>query len=754
MRIYYLSFLFLFLAFESIAQTGDVRGFVYEEETSEPLPYSSVYLKGTTHAAQTNLDGFFSLTQIPVGEYTLLVTSIGYDTISQPITIKSSDIITKKFFLKKSVILFKEVEISAENEQKRNDVMISVTKITPKEIRQVPTIGGEPDLAQYLAILPGVISSGDQGGQLYIRGGTPIQNEVLLDGMIVYNPFHSIGFFSVLDPDIIRGADVYTGAFPAEYGGRLSSVIDVTTRDGNKKRLAGKVSATTFTSKAILEGPLKKQDDEGGGSSSFLVEGKTCYLDKTSPTLYHYVDTAGLPFSFTDLYGKISLNGANGSKVNFFGFNFSDRVKYQHIADLHWNNLGFGSNFVLIPGSTSALIDGHFAYSKYNISLSEADGLPRTSDISGVNFGLDFTYFFGKDELKYGLNIVTNRTNFDFYNSVGLEIAETQNSTDLSGYLKYKKIIGNLVIEPGVRLDYYASFPEMALEPRLGIKYNITDYLRFKAAGGFYSQNLLAAASDRDVVNLFYGFLTGTVDIPDSFNHTAVTSKIQSATHGVAGFEIDLPKRITLNIEGYYKDFTQLENTNPNKIFDTDNNFIIETGKAYGVDFLAKWEYKNLYLWLGYSLAYVTRFDGTQEYTPVFDRRHNINFVASYTWGKNKEWEANLRWNFGSPFPFYRTQGNYEQLVFNNGLFTDIIHQNGQLSQILETYPNGRLSYYHRLDASVKRAFKVSKNSSLDVAASVTNIYDRNNIFYVNRITDQRIYQLPILPSVGVSLTF
>src|SRR2546422_380578 len=128
-------FVLLFISFQSVAQTGDLRGFVYEEETSEPVPYSSVFLKGTQYAAQTNLDGFFSLTKIPAGNYTLLVTSIGYDTIRQPLAIASGDLFTKKFFLKKSVILFKEVEISAETEQKKNDVLISVTKITPKEIK-------------------------------------------------------------------------------------------------------------------------------------------------------------------------------------------------------------------------------------------------------------------------------------------------------------------------------------------------------------------------------------------------------------------------------------------------------------------------------------------------------------------------------------------------------------------------------------------------------------------------------------------
>ncbi|MCX6275134.1 MAG: TonB-dependent receptor [Bacteroidetes bacterium] len=747
------------------AQTGDIRGFVYEQENSEPSPYVSVYLKGTQMVAQTNLDGFFSISKIPPGNYDVMVTSVGFDTISQPITISKGDFINKKFFLKKSVILFREVEVSAEKEEKKTEVLISVTKISPKDIRQVPTIGGEPDLAQYLQILPGIVTSGDQGGQLYIRGGSPIQNKVLLDGMVIYNPFHSIGFFSVFDPDIIRGVDVYTGGFNAEYGGRISSIMDVTTRDGNKKRISGKVSATTFTSKAIIEGPLKKQDDAGGGSSSFLFQGKTSYLDKTSKSLYAYVDSAGLPFTFNDLYGKVSFNGSNGSKVNFFGFRFADKVDYQNIANLHWENIGFGSNFVVIPGANAVLIEGNFAYSKYNISLEENDGLPRTSEIKGFNGGLNFTYFFGKDDFKYGFEVLGTRTDYSLINSVKLKISDSQNTSDIGGFLKYKKVVAGLVIEPGIRINYYPSFPEFSFEPRLGLKYNITDFLRFKAAGGEYSQNLLAATSDRDVVNLFYGFLTGSNELPEEFNGQKITTKLQKAEHAVAGFEIDLPKHLALNLEGYFKNFRQIENVNRDKVFEDNNSnyavpdllkkdFIIETGKAYGVEALLTYDRKDLYIWVAYTLSWVTRNTGTQEYYPFFDRRHNLNVVTAYKFGKKKLWEANIRWNLGSPFPFTRTQGFYEQLVFDNGVGTDINHQNGNLAIYYDDLNKGRLSYYHRLDFSVKRGFQVSKNSRLEATVSVTNAYDRENIFYVNRVTNERVYQLPVLPSFGMSLTF
>ena len=748
------------------AQTGEIRGFIYEQETSEPSIYTSVYLKGTTYGAQSNLDGFFSISRIPPGTYLLISTSLGFDTLRQEVVVKSGDLITKKLYLKKSAIEIKEVEVSAENQAKKSEVQISVNKVTPKEIKQIPTIGGEPDLAQYLQVIPGVIFSGDQGGQLYIRGGTAIQNKLMIDGMIIYNPFHSIGLYSVLDADIIRGADIYTGGFNAEHGGRISSIMDITTRDGNKKRLAGKVSANTFTSKLLLEGPLKKETEGAEGSSSFLISGRTSYLDKTSKSLYSYVDTNGLPFSFTDLFGKISINSSSGSKVNFFGFNFRDHVNYAGIADLNWNSAGGGSNFVLVPSGSAVLIDGNFAYSNYKINLTEADGRVRTSKIGGFNTGFNFSSFMGKDEVKYGFEILGFKTEYQFYTPIGQSSGQKENTTEIAGFLKYKRAGKKIVVEPGVRLHYYASLAEVSFEPRLGLKYNIAEKLRIKAAGGFYSQNLLAAASDRDVVNLFYGFLSGSDNLPDQYKGKDLTTRLQKARHIIAGFEVDLPGNVTMNVEGYIKDFNQLENINRNKLYEDNQlnatkpdslvkDFIIETGYAKGVDVTFKYDRRSLYLWVVYSLTYVNREEENRTYTPNFDRRHNVNIVASYKFGKKKEWQFNTRWNFGSPFPFSQPAGYYEALVLSNGIGTNVNNQNGSVGIYYNDINKGRLSYFHRLDVSIQRSFHFGKNAVLEITAGATNIYDRKNIFYVRRLnTDERVYQLPFIPTIGASLSF
>lgn len=759
---------------------GTIRGFVYDEKSGEPVIFTNVFLKGTTMGSATDVNGFYSITKVPVGSYTLMVTSLGYDTAKASITIKGNEIINQKLFIKETMIQMATFNISAEKTEATTEVKMSVSKVTPKEIQSMPSIGGDPDLAQYLQVLPGVTFTGDQGGQLYIRGGSPVQNKVLLDGMIIYNPFHSIGLFSVFDTDIMRNADVYTGGFGAQYGGRVSSIMDITTRDGNKKRLSGKVSASSFGGKVLLEGPLKKEKKVGGGSSSFVLSGKHSYLEQSSKIYQSYfksistdnargIDTTGLPYGFTDIYGKVSFNSENGSKFNLFGFNFKDQVNFSDQSKISWDSYGGGSNFVLIPGSSKTLIEGVFAYSKYKIDMIEADGKPRTSNVGGFNGGMTFTTFSGDNEFKYGFDVLGLSTNYEFTNAVDLIIQQTQSTTELGGFMSFRWNLGNFVLEPGVRVQYYASLSELSPEPRLGMKYNLTEWWRVKAAAGMYSQNLISANSDRDIVNLFYGFISGPDNLQENFTKQdgsveEVKSKLQKANHAIFGFEFDLNRSVTLNTEGYYKAFTQLTNTNRNKIFPDNSEFsnisdelkkdyIIETGNAYGLDFSLKYTSTHLNVWAIYSLSKVNRWDGITEYNPVFDRRHNVNLVAAYIFGKNLNWEFNARWNLGSGFPFTQTQGFYEGLNFST-IDQDPTSANGNLEIAYADFNKGRLPYYHRLDLTLKRTFIMGKNTELELNASVTNAYNRENIFYLDRVSGNKVYQLPILPSFGMSFTF
>ena len=733
------------------SQTGNIRGFVYDKNSSEPIMFCNVILKGTTIGASTDINGMYNISKVLVGDYTLMVTYIGYDTSSVNITLKKGKVITQNLEISESSVKLNEVRISAERSEMKTEVKAAAIKITKQDMEMIPNIGGEPDLAQYMQVIPGVVFTGDQGGQLYIRGGSPIQNKVLLDGMTIYSPFHSIGLFSVFDTDIIRNTDVYTGGFSAEYGGRISSIMDIKTIDGNKKEFGGKVSANTFGSKLFVEGPLL-----GNGKSSFVFSGKTSYLDKSSEILYKepilYFDDKGLPYSYTDLYGKFSLHGNNGSKINVFGFNFQDKVDYEGISELNWTSQGIGSEFILIPGNSPVLIEGNFAYSSYDISLDEEASPLRESGIDGFNMGFDFTYFQPKGKIKYGFDIHGFSTDFTTYNSVNSKIEQKENTSEFSAYINYQFNTTRFIIEPGFRLQKYTL--GISPEPRLGMKYIASDRLRFKVSSGYYSQNILSTTSDRDVVNLFSGIISSPEEIPDQADGNPYKNKFQKARHLIAGVEYDISRRIDFQIEGYIKDFTQLTNINRNMTSNVDDEFIIESGVAKGVDALLKFKSKKLYIWAVYSIGIITRNDGEKTYNPHFDRRHNMNFVTSYKFGKNDSWKADMRWNLGSGFPFTQTQGFYENLTFSEGINTDYTSTNGELGIEYAELNEGRLPYYHRLDASISKSIKLNKSSELDMTLSVTNAYNRENIFYFNRVKYERVNQLPLMPSFGASITF
>ena len=737
--------LFIFTAaIATFAQDNSVKGFVYEEVTGEPMMFTNVYLKGTTYGGSTNENGYFNINRIPDGKYTLLITSVGYDTISESITLSKGQSINRKYFLKQTSQELETVTITADKIEARTETKTSVITVTPKTINKIPSVGGQADFAQYLQVVPGVIFTGDQGGQLYIRGGSPIQNKVLLDGMVIYNPFHSIGLFSVFDTDIIRNADVYTGGFGAEYSGRISSIMDISTRDGNKKRISGKIGGNTFGAKVMLEGPLKKAKNPEDATISFILSAKNSYLEQTSKALYPYASENGLPFNFQDIYGKVSLNAPNGSKVNLFGFSFNDQVNnYMSLSDFGWNSFGAGTNFLVIPGKAPVMIEGNIAYSSYTSRMKETDNPDRYSNINGFNMGFDFSQFMGKNTLKYGLEMLGYTTDYVTYSVYGHnKIGSKLNSTEIGVYAKYKAVLGKFLIEPSFRLQFYASLPDISPEPRIAIKYNATDRFRLKAAAGMYSQNFVAATSDRDVVNLFYGFLSGIDNLPETYNGAPITSYLQKANHFILGSEFDLTNNMTVNLEGYWKDFNQLTNINRNKIYaDSQQNadipdllkkdFTKETGDAYGFDVSLKYEDKHWYLWAVYALGFVTREyekaveDGAEltQYAPHFDRRHNINFILTYTAGAKREWEFSGRWNFGSGFPFTQVQGFYEYYSFQDGVNFDYTNTNGQLGVLY-----GELS--------------------------VTNIYNRNNVFYVNLVTSDVARQLPILPTLGLTLSF
>jgi hypothetical protein len=535
---------------------GTIKGFVYDKKTGEPLIYTNISVINAKTGVQTDINGYFSIS-LPAGSYTLVATGVGYDSSSLVVNLLPEAIVSKKILLSQKMVGLNEVEISGRKTDKITHINTGVTNITPRELKLLPSTGGEPDLAQFLQVIPGVIFTGDQGGQLYIRGGSPAQTGIYLDGITIYSPFHSIGLFSVFETEAIRNVDVYTAGFNAQYGNRTSAIVDVHTRDGNKNEMSGIVSVSPIMARFLIDGPLvKSKNKDNGAGITYLLTAKHSYLDQTSKSIYGGFGepfSSGLPYKFTDVFGKLTFSGDNGSKLNLFGFSFDDVANiqndsdHQNIADYHWRAKGFGGTFVVSPGNTAALIDGKFAYSNYDISLVQQNlptaSLPRTSGINGFETAINFTYFLPDySQLKYGVEINGFNTSLSYYGAQGIPTSENRQSTMAALYFLFRHNFGSkFIFEPSMRVQYYSEINKLSPEPRLGMKFNASDNVRLKFATGIYSQNIISTKSDQDIVNLFTGFLLSPDQQITDTHGNPVNSALQKAYHAVGMGEILWP---------------------------------------------------------------------------------------------------------------------------------------------------------------------------------------------------------------------
>ena len=351
-RIFAFSLILFGVTTSSVAQSGMLRGFARDAGNGEPLLGVTVTLTdaaGTLYGASADFEGLYVITRIPAGRYFFRAAFIGYETRLDTLDIAEAEILSYNFSLAFSTTELDELVIEAEREGAGAAAVIAgLQTIRPKDIDLIPAPDVSGDLVNYLVTLPGVVSVGDQGGQFFVRGGEPTQNLVLLDGMLVYQPFHLIGFYSAFPSSIINVVDVYAGGFGAKFGGRLSSVISVASRNGNKRRFEGELSVAPFVSAARIEGPLARN------RVSFMYSGRMSVIEQGIENL---IDTQ-LPYAFSDQFGKIHAILSDNSQISFTGLQTYDRGTIDPIAasdtldladQVIWRNEAFGTRFIMLP---------------------------------------------------------------------------------------------------------------------------------------------------------------------------------------------------------------------------------------------------------------------------------------------------------------------------------------------------------------------------------------------------------------------
>lgn len=734
------------------AQTALVRGFVTDAANGEALQNVNVVLVDSIEVVRgsaTNAAGFYAISRLPAGRYVLRATFIGYRTHIDTLNLSADDVRSVTFTMtRSSAEELDEVIVESDEDGGATGLTAGVQTIRPVEIERVPTPGVSGDLATYLTTLPGVVNTGDQGGQFFIRGGEPSQNLVLLDGILVYQPFHVLSFYSAFSTDVLRQVDFYAGGFSAKYGGRLSSVVDITSRNGNNKAFEGSVSVSPFIVAGLFEGPLWP------GRVSYLASLRQSVVEQGASRLIGQE----VPFRFNDAFLKVHGLVTRNSRLSFTGLRTTDqgRIGQGESARqlgtflpeaVRWQNDAYGLHYLFLPGSLPVLADMNFSVSQLRSTLGPKQRPTRSSSTARLNFSVDITQYGGLADVKWGLFARTlelkSRLNGLFQN---LRV-EREYVTEAGMYLEPDfKLSGELNIEPSLRIHAFPSKNEVYVEPRIRAVWQ-RGRDRFSGAAGFYHQEIVGISDRRDAANVF----TAWAAVP--------IGEVPSAVHAILGYQRDLGGGMTMVAEGYWKHLSNLFVPEWTAFPRLTTNLQQAKGKVLGLDTRLEVRRPRYYAYISYGLSSV-RYEAMQasipvwfgsrslNYRPAHDRRHQINALFSTRW---RGIEASVRWQFGSGLPYSRALG-FDGFILMDGE-VDVFTEQGDRRVVYERPFNGVLPTYHRLDLSLERKFTM-RGSEATALFSLINAYDRDNIFYLDLFTLRRVGQLPLLPSLGLKVGF
>lgn len=730
--------LILILQVESFAQyKGKLSGFVKDSSNGEALPYCSIYVEEIKTGVSSNDRGYFVITNIPENKsYTLNVSFIGYETKKTKVFIQSDKMIKVNILLKPIGIEMPTIVKYGEKKIEKNATDIGLQRINLKGLETLPK-GVEVDIFRSLQYIPGVRTTGDVSAKYYVRGGASNQNLVLLDGAAVYNPFHALGMFSVIDPEMINNIDFYKGGFAAEYGGRLSSVLNINSKDGNKNDFGAKASSSYLSGKVFLEGPLI--------NGSFLLTGRKSY---SSQILKKFLNNKNLPFDFYDLSFRANYKNPNAienPKFTIHGFLSSDRLANDDPfkEDVKWVNNILGFKWYQI-------YDDPF-YSELNISYSKFKGevipklsnsKPRSNELSDLSIKFDFNYIFdSKDELRMGIQIQNIKTKLYFENQNGIPSDINSGSASINFFTKYKFLrYDNFGLDIGSRINL-ASLTKNGnffFEPRISTTYRVIPQIALKAAWGIYQQELTTTSDENEVISLFEPW----VIIPEYLNPAR-------AIHYTAGIDFDFLEYLTLSVEGYYEIMKNLPSINNYKKYPEDPDLLPGTGESYGSEFSLKITPEPIQFIASYSLAWAYKEVDKWVYYPKYDSRHTVNLSFEYNLGSG--WSASAVWSYSTGLPFTQIIGFYDKLILEDFYSTWPIYESYSPFVLLGDKNIGRLPDYHRLDFNLSKKLKLAFiNLYFDV--SIINVYDRKNIFYFDRKTGERVNMLPFLPTATIKI--
>ena len=788
-------FTFILLNFFSIsilAQTNyTISGYVQDNESGENLIGVSIYDKNTFKGTVTNQYGFYSLT-LEQGKYDIIFSFIGLKSVTKNITLNKD--VRINISLESNSILTDEVIVTGEKLDKNvTSSNMSQVKIEVDNIKQLPVILGEVDVLKSAQLLPGITSNGEGSSGLYVRGGGPDQNLILLDEAVVYNASHLFGFFSVFNADAIKDINIIKGGMPAEYGGRLSSVLDITMKDGNNKKYEVDGGLGLLSSRLTLQGPIQKN------KSSFIISSRRTYIDVLSKPFLNKIDPktgepnafAGSGYYFYDLTTKINYRISDKDRLYLSGYFGRDVFSFVNsdngfaieipwgnaTGSLRWNHLFNDKLFM-----NTSLIFSDYRF-EFNLAQSDFE-FKIFSGINDWNTKVDFLY---QPNQRHTIKFGTNYTYHEFTpgNATGragdVEFAQDEIFRQYSneGAIYFSddvELSDDIKINAGFRYSSFQHNGDVSLfnyikndltlssdnyrhiEPRLSLRYKLNATSSIKAA---YTEN-------HQYVHLAS---TSSVSLPtDLWVPSSSGIKPKFARQYALGYFKNLNDNMyETSLEAYYKEMTNLieyregylpeDNTNSS----SDDSFTFGDGESYGIEVLLKKIKGKTTGWIGYTLSKTTRyFDEVNNGIPFpakYDRRHDLSITATHKLSKS--------WVLSGVFVY--ASGNSitlptERYVIGGDIYTQFTSRNGF-----------RVDPYHRMDigATYTPSKKMKKFKS-SWNFSIYNVYSRKNPYFIyfaleglddnvenqniqNGNVEPKAYQVsifPILPSITWNFNF
>lgn len=714
-----------------------MSGFVRGAADGEALRYANVTVQDARFGAMTNAQGFYTIPGIPAGSYTLVFSLIGMKTERRDVTLEADEAVTVSVELATEPITIEAVQVQAEGAEPT----ITPGKITleTRALRDVPSVV-EADLFRAIQALPGVSTLSDFSSGLYVRGGSPDQNLILLDDVDVYNPSHLFGFFSTFNVDAVNTVDLQKSGYPARYGGRLSSLLDVHNRDGNRKEFEGVARVSLISSSLTLEGPWKL--------GSWMAAGRRTYIEPLARAAGY-----DLPYAFYDLHGRINLDPGESDRTSLSLFRGKDRLDFErNTVDLllDWGNDTWSTQWThvfnrrvfshFLLGGSRFHSDGKIAFQDFEfLQKNRIDDLaakgnvsfkPTPSHLVDLGFEVKRLDFSWQRDIGEGSTL-----KFDYDGFYGA--AYTQDSW---------KVGANTTVQPGFRVDYYSDGDYTGLGPRLTVRRALTDDTALHATYGRYHQYL----------NLVYQEGLGFADMWFPVDRTLQPGR---ADHYILGVELGPYDAFELTVDGYYKDYRDLvefSNEFGRSLFDENTQlgdvFNSGTGKAFGADAYLKNHVAGWEGWVGYAWGIARRkveqYNRGAEYTAVYERRHQVTVMQTRSLGKR--WMLDFSFRYGSGQPTTLAAGRYT--VYDVAGRAHDVALLGDLNE-------DRLPDFHRLDVGISRTYRV-KGCTVEPNVQIINVYNHKNVYLraydltKNPATFDDVNMFPFLPTLGVNVTF